>query len=101
MKQKYKLILIIITLFSLLQSCKKEKENWYCPMHPTYTSNRAGQCPICNMNLVKKERLENSTSKSDKHSHHENETTENKNSKTEDTLLILELTDSLIQSKEN
>ncbi len=28
---------------------------YYCPMHPTYTSNRPGDCPICNMKLVKKE----------------------------------------------
>ena len=25
---------------------------WYCPMHPHYTSNRPGECPICNMELV-------------------------------------------------
>lgn len=30
------------------------KELWYCPMHPSYTSDRAGLCPICNMSLVKK-----------------------------------------------
>ena len=29
---------------------------YYCPMHPTYTSDRPGDCPICNMKLVKKER---------------------------------------------
>jgi Cu(I)/Ag(I) efflux system membrane fusion protein len=23
----------------------------YCPMHPTYTSDRMGECPICGMNL--------------------------------------------------
>ncbi len=28
---------------------------YYCPMHPTYTSNRPGDCPICNMKLVKRE----------------------------------------------
>ena len=28
---------------------------YYCPMHPTYTSDRPGTCPICNMSLVKKE----------------------------------------------
>ncbi|MBI4597865.1 MAG: efflux RND transporter periplasmic adaptor subunit [Candidatus Omnitrophica bacterium] len=28
---------------------------YYCPMHPTYTSNRPGSCPICNMTLVKRE----------------------------------------------
>ncbi|MBP7216300.1 MAG: efflux RND transporter periplasmic adaptor subunit [Candidatus Omnitrophica bacterium] len=31
------------------------KALYYCPMHPTYTSDRAGDCPICNMRLVKKE----------------------------------------------
>ncbi len=28
---------------------------YYCPMHPTYTSDKPGDCPICNMKLVKKE----------------------------------------------
>ena len=27
---------------------------WYCPMHPHYTSDKPGVCPICQMNLVKK-----------------------------------------------
>ena len=31
---------------------------YYCPMHPTYTSDRPGDCPICNMKLVKKEEAE-------------------------------------------
>jgi len=25
---------------------------YYCPMHPTYVSDRPGDCPICNMRLV-------------------------------------------------
>lgn len=25
---------------------------YYCPMHPTYTSNKPGECPICGMTLV-------------------------------------------------
>jgi Cu(I)/Ag(I) efflux system membrane fusion protein len=25
---------------------------YHCPMHPTYVSDRAGDCPICNMKLV-------------------------------------------------
>ncbi|MBI4394819.1 MAG: efflux RND transporter periplasmic adaptor subunit, partial [Candidatus Omnitrophica bacterium] len=33
----------------------KEKAVYYCPMHPTYTSDRPGDCPICNMKLVKRE----------------------------------------------
>ena len=36
---------------------------YYCPMHPTYTSDRPGDCPICNMRLVKKESEPPSTQK--------------------------------------
>ena len=32
-----------------------EKAVYYCPMHPNYTSDRPGNCPICNMSLVKRE----------------------------------------------
>ncbi len=28
---------------------------YYCPMHPNYTSNKPGNCPICNMKLEKRE----------------------------------------------
>ena len=28
---------------------------YYCPMHPGYTSGRPGDCPVCGMDLVKKE----------------------------------------------
>jgi multidrug efflux pump subunit AcrA (membrane-fusion protein) len=28
---------------------------YYCPMHPTYTSDRPGECAICGMDLVKRE----------------------------------------------
>jgi RND family efflux transporter MFP subunit len=29
------------------------KEVWFCPMHPDYKSDKPGDCPICNMALVK------------------------------------------------
>ncbi|MEK7874931.1 MAG: efflux RND transporter periplasmic adaptor subunit [Pseudomonadota bacterium] len=32
-----------------------QKEIYYCPMHPGYTSDKAGDCTICGMKLVKKE----------------------------------------------
>ncbi|MDQ7773151.1 MAG: heavy metal-binding domain-containing protein [Elusimicrobiales bacterium] len=32
-----------------------QAELYYCPMHPDVTSDRPGDCPICNMHLVKKE----------------------------------------------
>ena len=31
------------------------KEVYYCPMHPSYTSDKPGDCPICGMSLVKRE----------------------------------------------
>lgn len=34
-----------------------QKDLYYCPMHPQYTSDRPGICPICNMKLVKKENI--------------------------------------------
>lgn len=33
---------------------KKAEEVYYCPMHPSYTSDKPGDCPICNMKLVPK-----------------------------------------------
>jgi Cu(I)/Ag(I) efflux system membrane fusion protein len=33
-------------------SAKSQKQaRYYCPMHPTYTSDRPGECPICGMTL--------------------------------------------------
>lgn len=34
----------------------KDKKIYYCPMHPNYTSDKPGKCPICGMNLVPNER---------------------------------------------
>ncbi|PJZ70377.1 hypothetical protein CH373_12650 [Leptospira perolatii] len=49
-------LVLLLLLFSIaLTSCGKKKDIYYCPMHPTYTSDRPGTCPICNMDLVKKE----------------------------------------------
>lgn len=31
------------------------KAVYHCPMHPTYTSDRPGDCPICNMRLVRRQ----------------------------------------------
>jgi multidrug efflux pump subunit AcrA (membrane-fusion protein) len=33
---------------------KTTKELYYCPMHPNFTSDKPGECPICGMTLVKK-----------------------------------------------
>jgi membrane fusion protein, copper/silver efflux system len=33
----------------------KEKALYYCPMHPTFTSDKPGNCGICGMTLVKRQ----------------------------------------------
>jgi len=71
MKRKRKLVaigLILLTLFGafvLIQRYQHKaghqhetevaaKQIYYCPMHPNYTSDRPGECPICGMTLVLK-----------------------------------------------
>ena len=34
------------------ESKRKGKRLYHCPMHPTYTSDRPGECPICGMDFV-------------------------------------------------
>jgi Cu(I)/Ag(I) efflux system membrane fusion protein len=33
---------------------QQAKDLYYCPMHPNFTSDRPGDCPICGMSLVKR-----------------------------------------------
>ncbi|MEK7707808.1 MAG: heavy metal-binding domain-containing protein, partial [Verrucomicrobiota bacterium] len=50
--------LIALALGLVFAGCKKsdsgasEGQKYHCPMHPTYVSDRPGDCPICNMKLV-------------------------------------------------
>ncbi|HHT9107962.1 MAG TPA: efflux RND transporter periplasmic adaptor subunit [Candidatus Wunengus sp. YC63] len=43
------------------RSDTSEKVIYYCPMHPNYTSNKPGDCPICSMKYVPKETTEKAT----------------------------------------
>ncbi|TGJ99137.1 HlyD family efflux transporter periplasmic adaptor subunit [Leptospira semungkisensis] len=54
-------LLSCLLVFLLVFACGKAKEVYYCPMHPTYTSDKPGTCPICNMDLVKKDEHSNHT----------------------------------------
>ncbi len=48
--------IIFLTLnIYLVPTHAAAKDMYYCPMHPSYTSDRQGTCPICNMNLVKRQ----------------------------------------------
>lgn len=66
MKKIVLVLLLIIGLafvaikFNLVPGFKvtnnqSESAIYLCPMHPTYTSDRPGDCPICSMRLVKRE----------------------------------------------
>ena len=37
-------------------SAKQAQEEWFCPMHPHVVSDKPGECPICRMTLVKREK---------------------------------------------
>jgi membrane fusion protein, copper/silver efflux system len=38
------------------QHASAAKDDYYCPMHPNYHSDKPGKCPICEMKLVKVEK---------------------------------------------
>ncbi len=66
MRTKFTLIVLLflaVALGLVVTGCGKSdsshaghagsgKQKYHCPMHPTYMSNRTGDCPICNMKLV-------------------------------------------------
>lgn len=67
MKKGLGIFTLIAFLFAgawVISSCKSksghenhaaasnEKKLYHCPMHPTYTSDKPGDCPICSMKLV-------------------------------------------------
>jgi Cu(I)/Ag(I) efflux system membrane fusion protein len=57
------LVLVAGTLFAISGCSKGSKGDnmargkvmYHCPMHPTYVSDKPGDCPICGMKLVKME----------------------------------------------
>jgi|JI10StandDraft_1071094.scaffolds.fasta_scaffold174319_2 Cu(I)/Ag(I) efflux system membrane fusion protein len=101
MKKLLHSTITFIMLISFLQSCKKEKEIWTCKMHPAYTSDRPGQCPICNMDLVKKEKPQVTPPKSESHTEHEhgNSSSNPTNKNDADTIYLPEEKQQLIGIK--
>ncbi len=54
-------VLAVVSMTALtISSCKSKGEHdghqqqslYHCPMHPTYTADKPGDCPICGMKLV-------------------------------------------------
>lgn len=59
------LLLAVLVLMALVSGCGHEEVDagarsslWHCPMHPSYTSDRPGSCPICGMSLVRSQEPE-------------------------------------------
>jgi multidrug efflux pump subunit AcrA (membrane-fusion protein) len=55
------ILLLVAAALALagLAGCRGEShaegEVWFCPMHPDYVADRPGSCPICHMDLVRRE----------------------------------------------
>jgi Cu(I)/Ag(I) efflux system membrane fusion protein len=49
------LVSISFTMLYEYKAGKAEKEIYTCPMHPSVIKDRPGACPVCGMNLVKKQ----------------------------------------------
>ncbi|HEX6227796.1 MAG TPA: efflux RND transporter periplasmic adaptor subunit [Chryseolinea sp.] len=62
MKRNWKISFRLLIVLSLLlfAGCNKKDhathDTYTCPMHPTVVSDRAGTCPVCGMDLVRKAR---------------------------------------------
>ena len=55
----FSVIVVLIVSIALLVACGRKgsgdgtvKQMYQCPMHPDYTADKPGNCPICGMNLV-------------------------------------------------
>lgn len=52
----------IVTMVWVMSSCNKSRETkkegvyYTCPMHPQIQKDEPGNCPICGMNLVEKQK---------------------------------------------
>jgi len=79
-------VLVVAILAVALPGCGERKDAkpgageeatlYHCPMHPTYTSDRPGDCPICNMKLVKVEPSAPTAPAQEPHGMHSPDTTQ-------------------------
>lgn len=57
------LLLVALPFLGCGAEHSEESAGWHCPMHPTYTSDKPGDCPICGMKLVPIPKGESAASK--------------------------------------
>jgi len=50
-----KKVILTLMMVIFMAASAWAKDIYYCPMHPHYTSEKPGSCPICGMTLVKRE----------------------------------------------
>ncbi|HRP69994.1 MAG TPA: heavy metal-binding domain-containing protein, partial [Turneriella sp.] len=83
LRKQFFTVFLLLAIFFVACTKKKEAEVWYCPMHTHYQSDHAGKCPICGMNLVKKENTDitgNKEEQKDEHKSHAEQATPTENS---------------------
>jgi Cu(I)/Ag(I) efflux system membrane fusion protein len=53
------IIVAVLLVLGATSGCRDDTaqagSRYYCPMHPTYVSDKPGDCPICGMRLVREE----------------------------------------------
>ena len=57
----FNLLAMLLISLAILISCKQKEQKvegvyYTCPMHPDVNKEEPGACPICGMDLVKKEK---------------------------------------------
>jgi Cu(I)/Ag(I) efflux system membrane fusion protein len=72
-------ILLVVTVLFTFVGCQEKGEGfYYCPMHPDYTSDHPGDCPICGMKLVaRKEKIQTKDHSPELFSNHSNHKAQN------------------------
>lgn len=66
-RNNIRLLILLAFLATVFVECQRndhvhEEDVYVCPMHPTVTSNKPANCPVCGMELVRKNQSADTTS---------------------------------------